>query len=201
MNNRLQELTDKIFQEGISKGQEEADLIKAKATADASQLLSDARNEADLILDVANKKAAEIRENTILEVKLAARQAVDALKFEIIHLINGSVTSSEIKAGMSDLHFIQDTIGKMVENWAGNPDMKILIPEKEGKAIIDYFNSIAKGLLDKGFAIETVNEIKTGFQVTSDKGGYKISFTDHDFIAFFQEFLRPKVVELLFGKK
>lgn len=201
MNNRLQELTDKIFQEGISKGQEEADLIKAKANADASQLLTDARNEADQVVADANKKATEIRENTNSEIKLAASQAVNALKYEIIHLVNGSITSSEIKAGMSDVHFIQKTIEKMVKNWAGNPDMKILIPEKDGIAITDYFSSIAKGHLDKGFSIETVNEIKTGFQVTSDNGGYKISFTDQDFIAFFQEFLRPKVVELLFSKK
>jgi len=79
--------------------------------------------------------------------------------------------------------------------------MKILIPKKDEKAISQYFNSVAKGLLDKGFSIETVNGLKTGFQVTPAKGGYKISFTDQDFIAFFQEYLRPKVVELLFDKK
>jgi len=205
MTNRLQELTDKIYQEGISKGQEEADLIKTNAKAEAAKILVEARLEADQILTVANKQAADLKENTNSEIKLAARQAIEALKLELVNLINGSITSKDIKAGIGDIHFIQKTIGLMVKNWASNsetdPDMKILIPEKDEDAINEYFNSVAKGLLDKGFSIETVNGLKSGFQVTPEKGGYKISFTDQNFIAFFQEYLRPKVVELLFDQK
>lgn len=205
MNDRLQELTDKIYQEGIAKGQEDADLLKSKAKADADQILATARNDADQILAEANKKATEIKENTNSEIKLAARQAIDALKLEVVNLINGAITSAEIKAGTSDIHFIQKTIELMVKNWAASTDtdlnMKILIPEKDEKAITEYFNSVAKGLLNKGFSIETVNGLKSGFQVTPDQGGYKISFTDQDFITFFQEYLRPKVVEFLFDKK
>ncbi len=205
MNNRLQELTDKIYQEGISKGQEEADLIKTKANAEAAKILADAKLEADQILMVANKKAADIKENTNSEIKLAARQAIEALKLEVVNLINGSITSEDIKAGISEIKFIQKTIEMMVKNWAANSsadlDMRILVPEKDEKVLNDYFNSVAKGHLDKGFSIDSVNGLKTGFQVSPNKGGYKISFTDQDFIAFFQGYLRPKVVELLFDKK
>ena len=205
MNNRLQELTDKIYQEGISKGQEEADLIKTNANAEAAKILDDARKEAVQILTVANKQATDIKENTNSEIKLAARQAIEALKLEVVNLINGSITSNAIKAGISDISFVQKTIGLMVKNWANNSgmdsDMKILIPEKDENAIKEYFNSVAKGFLDKGFSIETVNGLKSGFQVTPEKGGYKISFTDQNFIAFFQEYLRPQVVKLLFDQE
>ena len=205
MNDRLQKLTDKIYKEGISKGQEDADLIKSKAKAEAAQILVAAQNEADQILAAANKKATEIKENTNSEIKLAARQAIDTLKLEVVNLINGSITSADIKSGISDIHFIQKTIETMVRNWTANSgtdsDMKVLIPAKDEKAITDYFSSTAKGLLDKGFSIEVMNGLKSGFQIAPDKGGYKISFTDQDFIAFFQEFLRPKVVEFLFDKK
>ncbi len=205
MNNRLQELTDKIYQEGISKGQEEADLIISKANAEATKILADAELEVDRILMVANKKATDLKENTNSEIKLAARQAIEALKQEVVNLINGSITSEDIKAGICDIKFIQKAIEMMVINWATNfgaeLDMKILVPEKDERILNDYFNSVAKGLLDKGFSIDSVNGLKTGFQVTPNKGGYKISFTDQDFIAFFQEYLRPKVVELIFDKK
>ena len=175
MNNRLQELTDKIYQEGISKGQEDADLIKTKANAEAAKILADAKLEADQILIVANKKANDIKENTNSEIKLAARQAIEALKLEVVNLINGAITSADIKAGMGDVKFIQKAIEKMVENWAANsdvtPDMKILIPQKDEKAIVEYFSSVARGLLDNGFRIEMVNGVKSGFQVAPDKGG------------------------------
>ena len=204
MNNRLQELTDKIYQEGISKGNEEADLIKSKAKMEAEQILTTAKNEAKQILALANKKASEIKENTNSEIKLAARQAIEALKFEVVNLINGSITSADIKAGLSEINFIQKAIETILTNWASSTEtdlnMKILIPEKDEKFINDYFSSVAKGILNKSFTIETVNGIKSGFQVTPDQGSYKISFTDQDFINFFQEFLRPKIVELLFDK-
>jgi V/A-type H+-transporting ATPase subunit E len=204
MNDRLQELTDKIYKEGITKGEEEATRIKAAAKEEADQILAKARNEADQIIVAANKKAAEIRENTNSEIKLAARQAIDALKFAIVNLVNGSITSPEIKAGMSDIRFILKAIETVIKNWAASteadPDMKILIPEKDEKKITAYFSSVTKGILDKRFSIGTVNGLKTGFQVAPDKGGYKISFTDQDFINFFQAFLRPKVVDLLFDK-
>ena len=205
MNERLQELTDKIYKEGITKGEEEATRIKGAAQQQAAQILAGARDEANQIIVAANKKADEIRENTNSEIKLAARQVVDALKLEIVNLINGSITSPEIRAGMGDIQFIQKAIETVIKNWAASseadPDLKILIPEKDEKKIKAYFSSVARGILDKRFSIETVNGIKSGFQVTSVNGGYKISFTDQDFINFFQAFLRPKVVELLFGKK
>lgn len=205
MNERLQELTDKIYKEGIFKGQEDANLLRADAQAEALKIITDARKEAEQIVAEAVKKAEETRDNTNSEIKLAARQAVEALKLEVVNLINGSIASSEIKAGLNDVTFIQNAIETMIKNWAANPgtetDMKILIPEKDEKTITRYFGSVAKGLLDKGFSIKTVNGLKTGFQVTPGKGGYKISFTDQDFIAFFQEYLRPKVVEILFDKK
>lgn len=205
MNERLQELTDKIYKEGITKGEEEATRIIGAAREQASQILADAREEANRIIVAANKKADEISENTNLEIKLAARQVVDALKLEIVNLINGSITSPEIRAGMGDIGFIQKAIETVINNWAASseadPDLKILIPDKDEKKINTYFSSVAKGILDNHFSIETVNGIKSGFQVTSVTGGYKISFTDQDFINFFQAFLRPKVVELLFDKK
>jgi len=205
MNNRLQELTDKIYLEGISKGQEEADLVITKAKAEALQIVDNARKEADELLLQANKKAAELSENTRSEIKLAARQALDALKLEIVNLINGAVVSADIKDAVNDSHFIQSLIGTMIKNWSvssgTNSELKILIPQKEEQTIKNYISTITKGLLEKGFKIESVNGLKSGFQIASDKGGYKISFTEQDFIAYFQEYLRPKIVELLFDKK
>jgi len=205
MNNRLQELTDKIYLEGISKGQEEADLVITKAKAEALLIVDKARKEADELLLQANKKAAELSENTRSEIKLAARQALDALKLEIVNLINGAVVSADIKDAVNDSHFIQSLIGTMIKNWSvssgTNSELKILIPQKEEQTIKNYISTITKGLLEKGFKIESVNGLKSGFQIASDKGGYKISFTEQDFIAYFQEYLRPKIVELLFNKK
>jgi V/A-type H+/Na+-transporting ATPase subunit E len=204
MDNRLQELTDKIYQEGISKGNEEAEKIVSDARAEAEKILADAKKKAEDIVSEAGKKSAEFDQNTKSELKLASRQAVDALKQELVGIINGTITSTEIKAAMGDAKFVQKAIETAVKNWAVHNeetiDMQVLIPKEDEKAIRDYFAGVAKGVLDKGFSIETVNNLKAGFQVAPADGSYKVSFTDEDFINFFKEFLRPKIVELLFEK-
>lgn len=205
MDNRLQELTDKIYQEGISKGNEEAEKIVSDARAEAAKIVAEAEKEAEQLVSEATRKSAELKENTQSELKMAARQSVDALKQELISVVNGSVTEDSIKATMADVKFIQQCIETAVKNWATRHDeeidMKILVPEANEKAIVTYFSGAAKNVLNKGFKIESVSGLKTGFQLAPADGGYKISFTEGDFVNFFKEFLRPKVVELLFEGK
>lgn len=205
MNDRLQELTEKIYQEGISKGSDEAERIIADAKAEAEKILKKADEDALQIVSNAEKNASELAKNTMSEIKLAAGQAVDSLKQEITTLVNGSITAPVIKASMDDAKFVKKAIETAIKNWAANVNeeinMQILISEKDEKDIADYFAGTAKGVLDKGFSLVTVNDIKCGFRIAPADGSYKISFTDDDFVCFFQEFLRPKVAEILFSKQ
>ena len=205
MDTRLQELTEKIYQEGVNKGNDEAKQIVSNAKSEAEKIITEAKQQAEKIVAEANKKAVELQENTTSELKLASGQAIESLKQEIISLVNGGITSSIVKSAMADQQFIQKTIETAVANWAVKHgetiDMRVLVHEKEEKEVVAYFASTAKGLLDKGFTIESVKGLKNGFQLAPSDGSYKISFTDQDFINFFQEFLRPKVAEFLFNQK
>ena len=74
----------------------------------------------------------------------------------------------------------------------------VRIETADAEALKKYFAANAKGLLDKGVKIEEVKGLKTNFQIVSEKGGYKLSFGDAEFEAFFKSFLRPQLIELLF---
>ena len=43
MGNKLQELTDKLYNEGLSKGKEEGEALLAKANEQAEMIISNAR--------------------------------------------------------------------------------------------------------------------------------------------------------------
>ena len=87
-----------------------------------------------------------------------------------------------MKEGMGYTKFSQKASETAGKNWAVHSneaiDMQVLIPKEDEKAISEYFAGAAKGGLDKGFSIETVNELKAGFQVAPADGSYKVSFTD-----------------------
>ena len=98
MDAKIQELTDKIYREGVEKGNEEAGRIIAQAKAEEQNILQSAREEAEEIVAQARKEAAEWKKNTVSELKMFASQAVEALKSEVTNLITGKVASENVKA-------------------------------------------------------------------------------------------------------
>lgn len=198
MNTKLQELTEKIYQEGVEKGQIEAASILEKAKAEAAAMLEKANAEAASILATANEKAEELNRNTKAELKLFANQMINALKTEITDLVCGDVVSATVKSATSDTEFMQKAMLNFVEQMAGS--QSVVIETAEAESLTAYFKAHAKELLNKKVTITEVNNVKTQFVVTPSEGGYKLTFGDDEFIAFFKEFLRPKLVEMLFNK-
>jgi V/A-type H+-transporting ATPase subunit E len=196
MNTKLQELTDKIYLEGVEKGNEEAKAIVDKANIQANEIKAKAQAEAQKIILEAQTKATELAKNTQSELKLFAQQSVNALKSEITDLICGSIVTASVKAATADKAFMQKTILSLVQEWGKNQD--ITIETSDAKALTDYFLANAKELLNKGVKIAEANGVKADFAIIPEKEGYKITFGDDEFIAYFKEFLRPKLVEMLF---
>lgn len=196
MNNKLQELTEKIYLEGVEKGKVEAAQLIADAEHEAKAIIAKAQAEADKIKAEAAKNASELDKNTKSELKLFAEQSVNAIKTEITNLLSDKIASDAVKAATSDKVFMQKTITALVEQWA--KEGHVTIEAKDAKALTDYFMANAKELLNKGVSINEVKGLKTDFSIAPAKGGYKITFGNDEFIAYFKEFLRPKLVELLF---
>jgi V/A-type H+-transporting ATPase subunit E len=196
MNSTLQELTDKIYLEGVEKGKNEASTIVSNAKDEAAAILQKANADAAAIVAQAKKQAEELDKNTRSELKLFAQQSVEALKTEITNLINGKITDDSIKAAVADKGFMQKVILTFAQEWAKKE--QIVIEAKDAEALTAYFAANAKDLLNNGVSIKAVNGAKADFAVQPVSGGYKITFGEAEFTEYFKEFLRPKLVELLF---
>ncbi|HOM62764.1 MAG TPA: hypothetical protein PL097_02885 [Dysgonamonadaceae bacterium] len=193
---KIQELTSKLYAEGVEKGKQEAEKIIAEANAQKKQILDEATAKAQEIIATAEKQSAEMRSHTEAELKLFAAQAIEALKTEITNLITDKLASDNVKAAMQDQTFIQKIIVELVRNWSKNE--KLTIGVQNSKDIENYIASNAKDILDKGLKIESVNGIKSGFTLSPEDGSYKVKFGEEEFIEYFKEFLRPQVQKLLF---
>lgn len=196
MNTKLQELTDKIYLEGVEKGNNDAKLIVEKANADAQDIIAKAKLEAEKLIAEAKAQSVEISKNTQSELKLFAQQSVNALKTEITNLLCGSIVSNSVKAASVDKAFMQKAILTLVQEWAKT--QSIAIVAKDAEALTEYFTANAKDLLNKGVKISEANTVKAEFTIIPEKDGYQITFGDDELIAYFKEFLRPKLVEMLF---
>lgn len=196
MENKIQELTDKIYREGVEKGNEEAQRLIAKAQEEAKKIIEDAKKEADSVLASSRKSADELAENTKSELKLFAGQSVNALKSEITSIVTDKIVTSSVKDFTANKDFLNEFIVALASKWSA--DEPITISTADAEALKKYFMAKAKNLLDKGVKIEQVNGMKTLFTIAPEDGSYKVNFGEEEFMNYFKEFLRPQLVEMLF---
>lgn len=196
MENRIQELTDKIYQEGVQKGNSEAQTIVAKAREEAELIVENAKKEAASILSDARKSADEMTGNTKSELKLFANQSVNALKSEVTSLLTDKIVAQSVNEFVKSEDSLNNFIVSLASKWS--VDEPVVISTADAGSLKKYFAAKAKDLLDRGVRIEQVNGLKTLFTISPADGSYKVNFGEEEFENYFKAFLRPRLVEMLF---
>ena len=55
--------------------------------------------------------------------------------------------------------------------------------------------------MESGLEIDFSEKIKGGFKIGPKDGGYLVSFSDADFDQFFKQYMRPRLISLLFEEQ
>ena len=200
MQSKLQELTDKLYAEGIQKANSEAEAIIENARQEAEKIVEEASKKASKIVEDANGKAAEAKRNVDAEIKLASLQAISSLQQEISSSITVKVSEPGVKEVFTDKDFVQKLILKVVEGWSktGNFDINLILPEAEKTELEKFIKNSLAAEINKGIEFEFDKGVKSGFKVGPRDGSYVISFEENNFQNFFKSFLRSKTNQLLF---
>ncbi len=203
MENKLQELTQKLYDEGLQKGRSEADGVVAKAKADAAKIIEDAKAEAAKIVATAESKAADLTKNSLTEISLAGKQALSKIKSEIANAVITKSISDGVKAAVIDGAFISEMLLSVAKNWngaeGGAVTLEALLPEAQKSTLEASMAKSAATLLKAGIEVGYSAEVKSGFKVGAKDGGYYISFSDEDFDSLMRGYLRERVSKLLFN--
>ncbi len=196
MNNKIQELTDIIYNEGVAKGQAQADQIIAQANDQAAKIVADAQKQADSLLAAARKEAADNAENVQKELRLHAAQAVEALKSEIATVVTDKIVQDSVKGFTADQKSFNEFMLRIAQEWGKN--QQIEINAQDANALTRYFTANAKALLDKGVKITQVNGQPAEFSIQPADGSYKVNFGTEEFMNWFKSMLRPQLAQTLF---
>ncbi len=202
-NTKLQQLTDKLYQEGLEKGRAEADSLVAEAEARAAKIVAEAEARAAKIVTDAERKAEDVEKNAMTEIALAGKQAVAKIKSEIETLIVAKVSAEGVKSANLDPAFIKEMLLAVAANWnnGAKADLKALLPEAKKAELGAAFDAAAGALLAEGIEVGFSADVKSGFKVGEKNGGYYISFSDESFEALLGGYLREKAAELLFKSR
>ncbi|MEG1554568.1 MAG: hypothetical protein RR363_06060 [Rikenellaceae bacterium] len=203
MVNKIQELTDKLFQEGLQKGKTESEKMIDEASAQSKTMIYEAQKKAADIVADAQKEAQDLKDNTLKELSLASKQAVADLKQTITDLLTKGSVSAATSSAFSNDNFIQELILSIVQQWSkeNNIAASVQVPDDKKQVISEYILASTKANLNKGITIDGTSGVKGGFRIAQKDGRYYINFTDKEFDAFFKAYLRPRVASILYGEE
>lgn len=201
MQNKLQELTDKLYNEGLSKGKQEGEEILAKAKVQADEIVAKAKAEAAAIVAAANKDAEDLKTKVQGDLKMAAAQSVAATKKDIETLVVTKMTETEVKKALSSADFVKEVILAVAKGFTTEDaaDLELVLPESLKKELEPFVTSELGKVLKGGVEASFTKKIAGGFTIGPKDGGYFISFTEETFNALISEYLRPATKKILFG--
>lgn len=204
MQQSVQALTEKIYNEGVTKAQAKGDEIIAEAKKKALSIVNEAQAKADKIMAKSEQKAKDRKTKVDAELRLSARQSLGMLKQKMTDLIIWEVTNEPIEKAFENTKFITDLIEKLVDYWLARfgqeEHLRILLPEEDYKRYQEYIEARAQDLLKKGVTVEFKGKMSNGFQIETHDHRFKVSFTAEDFENYFRTFARPRTYKLLFGE-
>jgi V/A-type H+-transporting ATPase subunit E len=203
MQDKLQELTDRLYNEGLSKGKQDGEALLKKAQDEAATIIADAQAEAQRIIAQANKEAEEMKTKVAADVRMAATQSIAVTKQEIEKMVVTQTAAQGVQANMGNADFVKTLITSVVK--AFNPEnaspvsLDLILPESL-KAQVEPFvkNEIANQFKGE-VKVDYSKKMNGGFKVAPRDGGYVLQFTDDEFTQLIANYLRPATKKILFG--
>ena len=199
--NKLQELTDKLYNEGLSKGRQEGEELLAKAKVQAEEMVAKAQAEAAQIVAAAQKQADEIKSKVTSDIKMASSQSLAATKKDIETLVVGKMADEPVKKALASADFVKELIQAVAAKFTteGPVDLALILPESLQKELEPFVTNELAKTLNAGIETSFSKKVSGGFKIGPKDGGYFVSFTDETFSELIAEYLRPATKKILFG--
>ena len=201
MQNKLQELTDKLYNEGLSKGKEEGERILEAARAEAMEIVEKAKAEAERIVKEAEDSAAELESKARSDVRMASEQSLQATRKDIENILVSGMVDSKVTDALGNADFVKEIIKAVASKFSAeeSTDLSLILPEKLKDSLEPFVSGELASLLGKGVDATFSKKIAGGFTIGPKDGSYYISLTDETFKSLVSEYLRPVTRKILFG--
>ena len=202
MQNKLQELTDKLYEEGLSKGKEEGARILEEACQEAERILTEARANADAIREEARKEAAEMKSKVESDLKMASAQTLQATRRDVESLVVAKISDEKVSAALSDPDFLKNLITAVAQRFSAqeSADLNLILPESLQARLEPFVKGELAKALGKEVSASFTKKMAGGFCIGPKDGSYYISLTDESFKRLIGEYLRPVTRKFLFGE-
>ena len=198
---KLQELTQKLYDEGLAKGKQEGEAVLQKAVEEAGSIVKKAQEEAEAILARARKEADDFKVKVEGDVKMASMQALQATRADIENLVVAKAVNEPVAKALSGEEYLKGIITAVAQKFSAEEpaDLALVLPESLKAGLEPFVKNELGKLLGKGVDATFSKKLAGGFKIGPKDGGYFVSLTDETFKELIGAYLRPATKSLLFG--
>lgn len=199
---KLQEITRKLYEEGLTEGKAEGERLLAEAKAEAERCKKAAEAEVAALRAQAEAAIAKEKESAEAELKRCLRQMFSAAKADLEETLLQKTVTPSVKAAFDQDTFIKEMLLETVRTFGSTDvkaaDLTLLLPESKRHEYDALLQQLIRQQLEAGLQVHYRHDLDRGFQVQSREKGYKLSFTEADFEALLKQYARENLRRWLF---
>lgn len=197
METQLEDIIQKIQDEGVAAAEARAKEITALAEKQAAQRIQAAQDEAATIVKDAEKERDRLIASGESALQQAGRDLILAVQKRVTAMFE-SVVDESLGAALS-AERVGEIVVALVQAWNDNQDgtFEVLVPQTDREAIEA---TLRKALSDKvaaGVDIRPVSSITAGFRIGRRDGAVYYDFSSESLAEMLAAFLNPRLSEIM----
>ncbi|MCM8610953.1 ATPase [Accumulibacter sp.] len=196
----LQHLIDRINQEAVEKGEQEANRIVARAREQAAALVREGEAAARAHLEKAEKDSEVFVERSTRTLEQAARDLLISVGQAVENIIADIVSDATDEA--LDPDTLKRMMVKMAQAYAEKNGtesrIEVLVGKEDQSELVRFFARQYRHRLVRGLNIRADAGVHRGFRVILDNDRVHHDFTRPAIAEALGNFLRPHLAEIVF---
>lgn len=193
MSQQIQELIDKIQQEGVAQAKAKAAEIESAAQKKANDLVAKARQEAEVIAARAKEEQARFEESMRLGLRQAARDTLLALRTEINQLLK-TIIDLQVREALTP-----ETLSAMIVQIAKDEkgDMVVRLSDENLKRLQQGAVAKLQAQLKQKITFQSRDDLRGGLTVSFDAGKSFFDFSDVTLVEYLGGLVSQELAKIL----
>ena len=197
----VQGLLEKIHNDGIAKAQQEKEAIIAAAKEEAARIVAEAKEQAENLKKSAQTEARTGQDKANDAIRQAARDAVIALKADLLAKLNAVVHSCIGDAMTPEV--MKQIILTMAQSYAKDANagesLEVLIYKQEQEQTQAFLKEQLLKELKANPVIELTTDFNSGLQISFRDSDVYFDFSDDALAEVICRFVGPKLTAVIKG--
>lgn len=202
MENKLQTIIEKVYNEGVSKAQKDSESILKEAQVHAEQIIEEAEQKASEIITKAEEKNLQLKSSVEKETRQFVELAFEMVKEDVAEKLSQIIVAPVSKEACNETAAIVKILCALASNkdFMGfrNSNFEAYLPLQLRDEFSEAIKRKTSCSLKETVSVYYDEQQKEGFTCLLNEGRIKISFTPHAIEQFFKHFAKPHIYSFLF---